>query len=69
MLEGMVADERESVERLELLPGAGRRRVVEEFNDRQVEYPREAFLHEQFAAQVERTPGAAALVFEDETLS
>ncbi|HST63408.1 MAG TPA: amino acid adenylation domain-containing protein, partial [Longimicrobium sp.] len=28
-----------------------------------------AYVHEQFAAQVERTPGAAALVFEDETVT
>jgi amino acid adenylation domain-containing protein len=68
-LEGMVADERGSVERLELLPDAERRRVVEEFNDRRVKDPREAFVHERFEAQVERTPGAAAVVFEDETLS
>ena len=69
VLEGMVADERESAERLELLPAAERRRVVEEFNDRRAKDPREAFVHERFEAQVERTPGAAALVFEDETLS
>ncbi|HEX2080861.1 MAG TPA: AMP-binding protein, partial [Longimicrobium sp.] len=69
VLEGMVADERGSVERLELLPDAERRRVVEEFNVAWVKDPREAFVHEQFEAQVERTPGAAALVFEDETLS
>ncbi|HVG43523.1 MAG TPA: amino acid adenylation domain-containing protein, partial [Longimicrobium sp.] len=69
VLEGMVADERGSVERLELLPDAERRRVVEEFNARRAEYPREALVHERFEAQVERTPGAAALVFEDETLS
>ncbi|HVG43946.1 MAG TPA: condensation domain-containing protein, partial [Longimicrobium sp.] len=69
VLEGMVADERGSVERLELLPDAERRRVVEEFNDRRAKSPREALVHERFEAQVERTPGAAALVFEDETLS
>jgi amino acid adenylation domain-containing protein len=69
VLEGMVADERGSVERLELLPDAERRRVVEAFNARRAAYPREAFVHERFEAQVERTPGAAALVFEDETLS
>ncbi|HEX2188266.1 MAG TPA: amino acid adenylation domain-containing protein, partial [Longimicrobiaceae bacterium] len=69
VLEGMVADERGSVERLELPPDAERRRVVEEFNDRRVKDPREALVHERFEAQVARTPGAAALVFEDETLS
>ncbi|HST59930.1 MAG TPA: condensation domain-containing protein, partial [Longimicrobium sp.] len=69
VLEGMVADDSQPVDRLELLSAAERRRVVDEFNDRRVEYPREALVHERFEAQVERTPGAAALVFEDETLS
>ncbi|HET7461859.1 MAG TPA: amino acid adenylation domain-containing protein, partial [Longimicrobium sp.] len=68
-LEGMVADGRRSVERLELLSAPERRRVVEEFNAGRAEHPREVFVHERFEAQVERTPGAAALVFEDETLS
>ncbi|HEU4560211.1 MAG TPA: amino acid adenylation domain-containing protein, partial [Longimicrobium sp.] len=69
VLEGMVADERGSVEQLELLSAAERRRVVEEFNAGRAEYPRDALVHERFEAQVERTPGATALVFEDETLS
>lgn len=33
------------------------------------EYPRERCLHEQFEAQVECTPEAVAVVFEDEQLS
>jgi non-ribosomal peptide synthetase component F len=69
VLEEMVADDSKPVDRLELLSAAERRRVVEEFNDRRAEHPREACVHELFEAQVERTPGAAALVFEDETLS
>ncbi|HEU4557299.1 MAG TPA: non-ribosomal peptide synthase/polyketide synthase, partial [Longimicrobium sp.] len=69
VLEGMVADEQGSVEELELLSDAERRRVVEEFNAGRAEHPREAFVHERFETQVEHTPGAAALVFEDETLS
>jgi len=69
VLEEMAADDAKPVERLELLSAAERRRVVEAFNDRRAEYPREAFVHEQLEAQAARTPGAAALVFEDETLS
>ncbi|HSU13785.1 non-ribosomal peptide synthetase, partial [Longimicrobium sp.] len=69
VLEEMAADDAKPVSRLDLLSAAERRRVVEEFNDRRAKSPREAFVHERFETQVERTPGAAALVFEDETLS
>jgi hypothetical protein len=69
VLEGMVADDAGAGGSAGPALRAERRRVVEEFNDRRVKDPREAFVHEQFEAQVERTPGAAALVFEDETLS
>ncbi|HEU4558095.1 MAG TPA: amino acid adenylation domain-containing protein, partial [Longimicrobium sp.] len=69
VLEEMVADDSKPVDRLELLSAAERRLVVEEFNAGRAEHPREAFVHERFETQVERTPGAAALVFEDETLS
>ncbi|HEU4560668.1 MAG TPA: amino acid adenylation domain-containing protein [Longimicrobium sp.] len=69
VLEEIAADDAKPVDRLDLLSDAERRRVVEEFNDRRAEYPREALVHEQFEIQVERTPGAAALVFEDQTLS
>ncbi|HEX8244848.1 MAG TPA: condensation domain-containing protein, partial [Longimicrobium sp.] len=68
-LEAMVADERQPVERLPLLPEAERRLVLEEFNDTRVEYPRETLLHELFEAQVERTPGAVAVVHEDRSLT
>ncbi|HEX8317689.1 non-ribosomal peptide synthase/polyketide synthase [Longimicrobium sp.] len=69
VLQAMADDDRAPVDRLELLSDAERRTVVEEFNARRAEHPREAFVHEGFEAQAARTPGAAALVFEDETLS
>ncbi|MFL5383165.1 MAG: non-ribosomal peptide synthetase, partial [Longimicrobiaceae bacterium] len=69
VLEELAAGDAKPVDRLDLLSAAERRRVVVEFNDRRAESPREAFVHEQFAAQAARTPGAAALVFEDEALS
>ncbi|WP_420127102.1 non-ribosomal peptide synthase/polyketide synthase [Longimicrobium sp.] len=57
------------LETIEVLPEAERRQVLEEFNATRAESPGEAFVHELFAAQAERTRGAAALVFEDEALS
>ncbi|HEX9938328.1 MAG TPA: amino acid adenylation domain-containing protein, partial [Longimicrobium sp.] len=69
VLEGMAADDSTPVDRLELLSAAERRRVVEEWNATGAALPAGACVHELFEARVERTPGAAALVFEGETLS
>ncbi len=57
------------VGRLDVLPEGERRRVLEEWNATEAEFPRGACLHELFEAQVERTPDAVALVFEGEALS
>jgi amino acid adenylation domain-containing protein len=69
VLEQMAADDALAVDRLELLPEAERRLVVEEWNRKVAEYPRDACVHELFEAQVERTPDAVAVVFGDEALS
>ncbi|HEX8697017.1 MAG TPA: amino acid adenylation domain-containing protein, partial [Longimicrobium sp.] len=69
MLAAMAADEDRPVERLDLLPGAERRQVVEEWNRTAAEYPRGACVHELFEAQAARTPDAVALVFEDQALT
>ncbi len=68
-LAGMAADDGLQVDRLPLLSEGERRRVVEEWNATEAEFPRGACLHELFEAQVERTPDAVALVFEGEALS
>ncbi|HEX6746978.1 MAG TPA: amino acid adenylation domain-containing protein, partial [Longimicrobium sp.] len=69
MLEEMVADDTQPVDRLELLPAEERCSVVEEWNATDAAYPREACVHELFEAQVERTPGAEAVSFEGERLT
>ncbi|MFL5383082.1 MAG: non-ribosomal peptide synthase/polyketide synthase, partial [Longimicrobiaceae bacterium] len=70
VLEAMVADDLQSVDALPLLPEAERRRVVEEWNRTEAEYPRDACVHELFEAQVERAPDALAVAFaEGEALS
>ncbi len=69
VLEAMVADERQTVDRLPLLPAAERARMVEEWNATGAGYPDESCIHELFEAQVERTPNAVALVFDDARLT
>ena len=69
MLEGMVADDSEVVERLPMLPEEERRRVLYEWNDTGVEYPQEKCVHELFEEQVGRTPEAVAVVYGEQELS
>ena len=65
-----MADDAQAVDRLELLPEAERRRVVEEWNRTGARVPAaSACIHELFEAQVERTPDAVAVVVEEEALS
>ena len=69
LLEGMVADETQLVERLPLLTEAERRLVVETWNATEAEYPSDRCVHELFEAQVERTPDAVAVEHGDQRLS
>jgi amino acid adenylation domain-containing protein len=69
VLEQMVADDGRAVDRIEMLPEAERRRVVEEWNRTEAAYPGGLCVHELFEAQVERTPDAVAAVSGDASLS
>jgi amino acid adenylation domain-containing protein len=69
VLEQMAADDAQPVDRLDLLPPAERRRVVEEWNRTDAAYSADACLHDRFEAQAARTPDAVAIVFEDVALS
>jgi amino acid adenylation domain-containing protein len=55
--------------RLEVLPADERQKLLVEFNDSAVEYPREICLHTLFEEQAERTPDAIAVVFEEQALT
>ena len=54
---------------LSVLPEVERQQVLYGWNATQAEYPQEKCLHELFEEQVEKTPNATALVFENESLS
>jgi amino acid adenylation domain-containing protein len=69
ILEGMVADERQEVERLEMLPEWERQQVLYEFNATEAPYEREKCVHELFEEQAEKTPDTAAVVYEDQQLT
>ena len=54
---------------LPLLTEAERHQLLVEWNDTTVEYPRDKCVHQLFEEQVERTPGAVAVVFEGQELT
>ncbi|SIT65198.1 amino acid adenylation domain-containing protein [Burkholderia sp. b14] len=58
-----------AVQQLQVLPEAERELLLNTWNATQQAYPLHWCVHQLFEAQVERTPEATALVFEDQTLS
>ncbi|HEU4558808.1 MAG TPA: condensation domain-containing protein, partial [Longimicrobium sp.] len=69
VLAQMVADERRSVARLELMSPAERAQVVVEWNATELPSPDGWCVHELFERRAEETPGATAVVFEGEELT
>ena len=69
LLEAMVADDTQTVARLPILSPSERHRVLYEWNDTKIEFPSGRCVHELFEQQVDKTPDATAVVFEDEQLS
>src|SRR2546429_1293221 len=69
LLEGIVANPEQRLSDLPLLTEAERQQVLAEWNATRVDFPQDACIHELFDAQVERTPEALAVVYENEQLS
>ena len=69
VLEAMVSDPAQAIERIDLLEPAERQQVLFDWNATQVDYPQNVCLHELFETQVARSPDAIALVYEAETLT
>lgn len=68
-LQGLARHPDWPVARLPILSEEETRRILFDWNTTQTEYPREDCIHDQFEAQVERTPDAAAVVFQDQEWS
>jgi amino acid adenylation domain-containing protein len=69
LLEGIVADPDQRVEKLPLLAEAERQQLLVEWNDTATVYPQDECIHQLFEAQVERTPDEIAVIFEGERLT
>ncbi len=69
LLEGIVANPQARLSDLPILTTDELNQQLLEWNDTAVEYPQQLCIHQLFEAQVERTPDAVAVVFEDEQLT
>ena len=69
LLEGIVAHPDRPISTLPLLTEAERHQLLIEWNNTELDFPRDACIHELFEAQVERTPEAVALEFEGKQLT
>jgi non-ribosomal peptide synthetase component F len=69
LLEGVVANPEQRISMLPLLTAAKRQRLLIEWNDTHAYYPEDSCLQQLVEAQVERTPDAVAVMFEDERLT
>jgi amino acid adenylation domain-containing protein/non-ribosomal peptide synthase protein (TIGR01720 family) len=69
LLEGIVDNPDLHLSDLPLLTQPERQQLLVEWNDTQVNYPKDVCIHQLFEAQVDRTPEAVAVVFEDQQLT
>ncbi len=68
LLEGIVANPEQKIAQLPLLTEFERQQLAG-WNNTETDYPKDACIHQLFEQQVERSPDAIALVFEDEQLT
>ncbi|AFZ30327.1 amino acid adenylation domain protein [Gloeocapsa sp. PCC 7428] len=69
LLCGIIANPEQRLSELPLLTADEQHQLLVGWNQTQVEYPQNQCIHQLFEAQVERTPDAVAVVFEDEQLT
>ncbi|MBE8998848.1 non-ribosomal peptide synthase/polyketide synthase [Nostoc sp. LEGE 12447] len=69
LLEGIIANPQQSISQLPLLTEVEQQQLLVEWNDTQVDYPQNKFIHQLFEEQVARTPDAVAVAFENEQLT
>lgn len=69
LLESLVANPEQQLRDLPLLTAQEKSQLLLEWNDTKVEYPQHQRIHQLFESQVEETPDAITVVFEDEQLT
>jgi amino acid adenylation domain-containing protein len=69
LLRGIAADPGQETGRLPLLSRTEHQTIVRDWNQTEVEYPRDKCVHQLFEERARRAPDAVAVVFEDQQLT
>jgi natural product biosynthesis luciferase-like monooxygenase protein/amino acid adenylation domain-containing protein/non-ribosomal peptide synthase protein (TIGR01720 family) len=69
LLEAVVSDPKQHLRELPLLNSAQRHQLLVEWNDTQTDFPTDKCLHQLIEEQVEKTPNAVAVKFENQQLT
>ncbi|MFN6501577.1 MAG: amino acid adenylation domain-containing protein [Nostoc sp. DedQUE01] len=69
LLESIVSDPKQNIADLQLLTPSEIRQLLVEWNNTKTDYPRDKCIHQLFEEQVEKTPNAIAVVFENQQLT
>ncbi|MEJ6486183.1 amino acid adenylation domain-containing protein [Nostoc punctiforme UO1] len=69
LLAGIIANPEQHLSDLPLLTVPEKHQILEQWNSTQTEYPQDKSIHQLFEAQVEKTPDANALIFQDKQLT
>ncbi|MEH1848659.1 MAG: amino acid adenylation domain-containing protein [Nostoc sp.] len=69
LLKAIVANPQQPLKELQILTEAEKHQLLVEWNQTQVEYAQDQCLHQLFEQQVERTPKAIALTYENQQLT
>jgi amino acid adenylation domain-containing protein len=69
LLQGIVAAPTQPIAELPLLTEIEKHQILVEWNNTATTYPQTQYLHQLFEAQVEKTPNAIAVVFENQQLT
>nr|AXN93624.1 PuwG [Symplocastrum muelleri NIVA-CYA 644] len=69
LLSAIVADPSQEIARLQFLSETERQQLLVEWNHTKTDYPADKCIHELFEEQVQRTPNAVAVVYENSQLT
>jgi amino acid adenylation domain-containing protein len=69
LLTGIVANPEASISTLPLLTANEQHQLLVEWNNTYVDYPQDKCIHQLFEAQVEKTPDAVAVIFENKQVT